>query len=324
MRGREGETIEEFEARITDLVEGLIAAGQVSLAETGIVVPVVSPLCPASTVALNAETVAFERNIALQQTLGPLLNGQIDQACEANRVSVEGLIDSETIVRDNAIIQTNVELTRGITILGETTQSGLGSTTEGLSEFGERMRDEFAAGPAIPQASGLPAFSPDCDASDSARLGEATDIINQGLSFIAFNEFLDEKFTTECSNQEFNYLSQIDAAYLDQLEADQEAMVQHWQEICDDCPAGETYDEFVRRLGMDFVASGVTFDSGIEVPEFPVDCLEYVDSLEASEQALALYVQQLEFNLAFDQWARPQYEATQQRICEGVSGSLGF
>lgn len=35
-------------------------------------------------------------------------------------------------------------------------------------------------------------------------------------------------------------------------------------------------------------------------------------------------MQQLEFNLAFDSWARPQYEALQQRICDGASSDLGF
>lgn len=324
MLGEEGETIEDFEARITADVEGLITDGDVTLANTGIEIPPISELCPLSTTSLHADTVAYERNLALQQTLGPWLDGQIDATCDANAQTVADLIASETIVRDAAIDVTNEELNRGLTILGESQVTGLTILEEDLATFGARMRNEFAAGPAVEQASGLPTFSEDCDAEDSADLAEATDIINEGLIFQAFNEFLNERFTTECATQESDMNALVDAAYLDQLESDQEAMVQHWYEVCDDCPEGETYDEFVKRNGLAFIASGVTFDSGIDVPEYPLDCLEYVESLEASQQALELYVQQLEFNLAFDEWATPQYEDLLERICMASSTDLGF
>jgi len=101
-------------------------------------------------------------------------------------------------------------------------------------------------------------------------------------------------------------------------------MVNLWMEICDDCPEGETNEEFVRRLGQDFVNSETTYDSGITVPEYPLDCLEYVDSLEVSQSDLALFKQQLEINRAFDQWARPQFEALQARLCNAASGDLAF
>lgn len=220
MLGEEGETVEDFEARITADVEGLLLSGDVTLAVTGIVVPPVSDLCPASTIDLNAETVDFERNLALQQTLGPWLDGQIDATCDANAQTVADLVVDEAILRDDAIVETSVQLNQGLTILGE--------VDDDLETFGNRMRDEFAAGPAIAEASGLPTFSEDCDAEDSAQLADATDIINQKLSFEAFNEFLSTKFTDECSSQEDAINGLIDAATLDQLEADQEAMVEHW------------------------------------------------------------------------------------------------
>ena len=317
MLGEDGETIEDFEARITNDVEGLLSSGDLTLASTGIDVPPVSDLCPGAITALNAQTVAFERNLSLQLTLGPWLDSAIDETCDANAVAVADLITSETIVRDEAILETSTELDRGLTILGED-----GETTE---DFANRMRDQFAAdGPAVEPASGLPAFSDDCDAEDSADLEEATSIINQALSFQAFNEYLRGEYTTECSAQEADINALNDGDTLDQLEADQEQMVNDWFEICDDCPEGETLDQFIKRLGQDFVDSGETYDSGIVVPEYPLDCLEYVPSLEGSQAALALYKQQLEFNLAFDAWARPQFEALQLRLCNAASSDLGF
>lgn len=106
---------------------------------------------------------------------------------------------------------------------------------------------------------------------------------------------------------------------LDQLESAQEAMVNTWYEICDDCPEDETLTEFIQRIGGEFVLSGATHDSEITVPDFPEDCLEYVSSLEQSQTALSLYVTQLEFNRAFDEWASPQFEALQLKLCESAT-----
>jgi hypothetical protein len=100
-------------------------------------------------------------------------------------------------------------------------------------------------------------------------------------------------------------------------------MVNMWFEICDDCTE-DNIDDFIRRLGQDFVNSGTTFDSGIVVPEFPEDCLEYVVSIGDSQAALYLYKQQFEFNRAFDLWATPQFEALQARLCAAASSDLGF
>lgn len=185
------------------------------------------------------------------------------------------------------------------------------------------MRLEFTSGATIPEASGLPAFSDDCDAEDSAELQEGIDVINQVNNFEAFNVFLRDEFTDECTTQETDMTDLIDNASLAQLESEQEAMVNMWYEICDDCTE-DNIDDFIRRLGQDFVDSGTTYDSGIVVPEFPADCLEYVDSIGEAQTALALYKQQLEFNRAFDQWATPQFEALQARLCAAASSDLGF
>lgn len=316
MLGEDGETIDEFEARITGDVESLLSNGELTLISTGIEVPPVSALCPLSTVTLNAETAAFERDLSLQLTLGPWIDAAIDETCVANAVAVSDLIDSETIVVDDAILDTFIELERGQTILAE--------DGEDSEAFAERMREEFLSGPAVPEATGLPVFSADCDASDTAELDNLTEVVNQAISFQAFNDFLREELTEECADQEADMISLTNNAELDQLESDQQAMVNLWMEICDDCPEGETNEEFVRRLGQDFVNSETTYDSGITVPEYPLDCLEYVDSLEVSQSDLALFKQQLEINRAFDQWARPQFEALQARLCNAASSDLGL
>jgi hypothetical protein len=315
MLGEDGETIEDFEARITDDVEGLLSSGELSLLSTGIEIPPTSALCPSSTTTLDAATVAFERNLALQLTLGPWIDNAIDETCDANAVAVSDIIAAQTLVRDEAILVTSQELARGLNILGE--------DGEDQEVFATRMQTQFTSGPAIPEASGLPAFSDDCDAEDSAELDDAITVINQANSFEAFNVFLRDEFTGECSNQETDMTDLIDSAGLTTLESEQEAMVNMWFEICDDCTE-DNIDDFIRRLGQEFVDSETTFDSGIVVPEFPEDCLEYVDSLGESQAALALYKQQLEFNRAFDQWATPQFEALQARLCAAASSDLGF
>jgi len=306
----EDETIEEFEARITEQLEALITSEEVALAITGIDVGPISDLCPTSTIVLHADATAFERNLALQQTLGPWLDNEIDETCDANAEAVDDLVISQTIVREEAIIDTNTELTQGITILGE--------DDEGLEVFGNRMRLEFAAGPAIDQASGLPAFSEDCDDEDSAELENATNIINQALSFQAFNTFLNEKFTDECTMQEAAINALNDAADLDIKEADQYQLVMDWFAVCDDCEEDETLDEFIRRKGEAFADSGTFTDSGIVVPDYPLDCLEYVPTMEDSHAALVLHKKQLENNLSFATWAAPMLEA----ICGAVDMDL--
>ena len=315
MLGEDGETIEDFEARITADVEGLLSSGELSLLSTGIEIPPTSALCPSSTTTLGAAAVAFERNLALQLTLGPWIDNEIAETCDANAVAVSEIIAATEIIRDEAIIVSSQELARGLNILGED-----GENTEA---FATRMQLEFTQGPAIPEASGLPAFSEDCDAEDSAELEYATNVINQANSFEAFNVFLREEFTDECSAQETDMSDLIDAAGLATLESEQEAMVNMWFEICDDCTE-DNLDDFIRRLGQEFVDSETTFDSGIEVPAFPEDCLEYVETIGDTQAALALYKQQLEFNRAFDSWATPQFEALQARLCAAAASDLGF
>jgi hypothetical protein len=132
MLGEDGETIGDFEARITDGVEGLLSSGELSLLSTGIDIPPTSALCPSSTVTLGAATVTFERYFALQLTLGPWIDNAIDETCDANAVAVSGIIVAQEIVRDEAILVSSQELARGLNILGED-----GETTE---SFATRMQ----------------------------------------------------------------------------------------------------------------------------------------------------------------------------------------
>ena len=94
-----------------------------------------------------------------------------------------------------------------------------------------------------PMASGLPAFSEDCDPEDSARLMEATTVINESLATQTFAVYLREQFKESCDNLEFiAYDSQIDADGLTARENAKSDLLNQWFDIATDKPEGETFE----------------------------------------------------------------------------------
>ena len=71
---------------------------------------------------------------------------------------------------------------------------------------------------------------------------------------------------------------------------------------------------------MEFADSGTFTDSGIVVPDYPLDCLEYVSTIEDSHAALVLHKKQLENNLSFATWAAPMLEAICMETDMGLMG----
>ena len=315
MAAEDGETFEDFKLRIEGEVQALIDNGLVTAADPGIVVPLISDMCPASTQTLHADATAFVVNQILQQTMGPWLSEQITLTCAANKQEVADLTVDEQAQVDALLIATNDLLTDGLDVLG--------AEAEGMQDFGERLREEFLGEVTPDSASGLPAFSSDCDETDDDGLQALEILTNQRLSFTAFNAWLDNKFTAECEAQEDAIADLIDDDNLDDLEAAQEQMFVDWHSICEDCPADQTLEEFIVERGQAFVASGTaTVEADFTIPEYKDSCVDYVDSIASTDAAAQTYKTNLEQVLTLDSWAKPMFEALQEKICNDVEGEL--
>jgi hypothetical protein len=90
--------------------------------------------------------------------------------CAANRQEVADLAVDEQALVDALLIVTNDLLTDGLDILG--------AEDEGMQALGERLRNEFVAEVTPPSASGLPAFSSDCDETDDDGLAALESLTN--------------------------------------------------------------------------------------------------------------------------------------------------
>lgn len=300
MEGEEGEDLDTFIARIATELQSLIQSGEVPLVDTGVRVPSVSSLCPESTTDLLLEAQMFAANLALQQTMGPWLDARIAQTCDDNAQAVADLLVEQTEVRNSALVETNTLLNFGFTILGEEDQD--------LQDFSEALRDEFAASTTAVQASGLPAFTEDCDDEDDDQLEMLTTTIEQALSFEAFNAWLDEKFTEACQVEEMAIVDLVDADAYDELEAAQEQMVGEWFALCTDCEEDETLEEFIRRQGRAFLDSDPeTIEADFEVPDYSDDCVEFDESIETTHAMTLSYKRALEAVQTFQAWMEPQF-----------------
>lgn len=103
-----------------------------------------------------------------------------------------------------------------------------------------------------------------------------------------------------------------------------------WFAVSTDGPEGETLQEFIGRQYTVFVdADAETGDSGITIDDYSEDCVEYTDTIEAAQAALATYKNELEAILTLMNWITPQLEAEkaaaeagEQAICDGAIGAL--
>jgi hypothetical protein len=96
-----------------------------------------------------------------------------------------------------------------------------------------------------------------------------------------------------------------------------------WAAICEDCPEGQTLEEFIIMMGNAFVASGTeTVEADFTIPEYQGSCVEYVDTIDNTDEAAQTYKTNLEQVLTLDSWAMPMFEALQDKICNDVSGEL--
>jgi hypothetical protein len=207
----------------------------------------------------------------------PWLRSRVGEVCDANAAELDSLITTSEQSRDNAVADVEKQLAQGISISGK--------DDEAPEAFSERMKTDFTqSDTASPMASGLPVFSEECDPEDSAKLDEATEIMNESLATQTFVSYLSEVFTESCSNFEIvAYETQIDADALTARENANSDLLNEWFAIDPEKPEGETFEEFSIRInGLYGEAAPELENSQILIVEYPEDCDLYSTTIEAS------------------------------------------
>ena len=206
--------------------------------------------------------------------MGPWLQGRIDEKCDENAAMLDMIIEINDQARLDAQQDVANELMAVFPILAE--------EDEQLTDFVDRMADEFALAPK-PDATGLPQFTESCDPEDSDRLVEAQTLIEESLDTQNFASFLSDVAREECVQFEMeNYAPLIDQDGLAERQAEKLELLRMWFTIDTTGPDGETFDMFVARvdgLYQDVEQDLDTNLSGIEIIDFPAGCDEYSDSI---------------------------------------------
>ena len=98
------------------------------------------------------------------------------------------------------------------------------------SAFEEQMKIDFTNQITLPMTpDGLPSFSDDCDPEDSAKLDEATTVMNESIATEEFAAYLKDLWEKECMDIEMTaYESQIDAQALTDMEGASVQTLNDW------------------------------------------------------------------------------------------------
>ena len=113
---------------------------------------------------------------------------------------------------------------------------------------------------------------------------------------------------------------------MDQLTQKQlmrEQLLMDWYNLDTTKPLGETFQQFVDRINMNYVVANPPLeDSGIIIPDYPEDCDIYVMNIEASKQALVDYKATLDECIRFDNWANPLVDPLRTDQCTDLANQM--
>lgn len=234
MEGLDGEDLDTFKARTRDAFAQMVNDGDIELVDVMIDLPAVPEFCGADIILQGMEAEVHEYTVSVFQTIGPWLQGRIDEKCDENAADLDMIIEINGQARDDSAQDVADELIA--------TQAILGEDGEDFTTFTNRLSADFSMLPA-PVATGLPVFSESCDPEDSARLAEAMQVVADSLSAQEFAQFLSDSAFVACNTfEQTAYTDMIDMDGLATAQADKLQALRDLQAVDSTGPEGETFD----------------------------------------------------------------------------------
>ena len=316
----EGETDEEFAARMKIAFDRAFDRGLIDPVDTGIVVPDLPSNAPPSTTGAKALLEKFDETLSYQLTWAQWLQIRLEDCCDDIIDEYAALKLEFEPVKDQAISDVASLLTDLYTFEGE------GLAMDNL-QYALVKREQFDAAQASPAAidvvpSGMNIATPPDTCDDDTKLAQQECIqYSDDLSeLLTYEAWLQDELKRACDALK----AQMEVETVDgmsQLGAKQDvllALLEDLQLLNENTAEGN--DAFVRRLRAEFEAENITpMDSGLVIPTVPESCEEEVqDALSAIADIKA----QLDDCITFTDWLTTQRtemcEAKQMKFQDAV------
>lgn len=298
---RDGESDEEFAARMKITFDRAFDRGLIEPEETGIEIPDLPPNAPPSTVGAMALLEKFDESLSYQLTYAKWLEIRLEDCCEDIIEEYADQKEEFKPLKERTLANVANILTDLFTYEGdEMNMDNQEYAVLKRAEFDANQADPETAVPVIPSGMSLTQPPETCQQETFDALEECQRYSDSLSDLLTFESWLDMELKMACDDLKMR-LDMLIAENSDLLQAKQvslQAALEDLYLLNDN--AAETQINFARRLRTEFEESEVELlDAGIVIPPIPEDCEEEVQLALA---ALRVVKEQLDDCVTFLDW----------------------